>query len=164
MRQIQIIIFFLGVLLNICPSRCLAQSIESGGILPPPVDITLTTQNIPAIGEAVTVVLRVTPLEDMHADIRCLLPEGVKPVMDPGLMVHLYEDRYLQSEQAFASYPPVQREVIGLWVGPLPAGETKELVFRVTITEAGTYEFTAVVEALAKWGIKEETLSININK
>ena len=107
--------------------------------------------------------LEVTPLEDMHLDISCVLPEGVIPVMDPGIMIQPYVGRsMLNLDDSFIDMP-MQRDVVVLSVGPVVGGQMKEFVFRVTIPEAGSYEFIAVVEALAKWGVKREKLIVNVN-
>lgn len=131
--------------------------VQESGPLPPPVDIEFTMEDIPRVGEEVTLRLKVTPQEDMHADISCLLPEGIESIREKGLMVRPYRDRRY-GEQQQTRY----RQAIELWVGPLKGGATKEFVFRVKVPDKERYELIARAEALAKWGVKEEILVIDI--
>ncbi|MFH1622390.1 MAG: hypothetical protein ABIA97_04635 [Candidatus Omnitrophota bacterium] len=135
---------------------------NSNGPMAPPLDIAFTLDNTPQVGGEAVLKLIVTPLEDMHLDISCALPDGVMPVMESGIRLQPYENRDINNMEAPTIYQPMCKEVVGLWVGPVAAGQTKEFVFSVTITESGNYEFVAVIEALAKWGIKQEVLIINI--
>ena len=160
------LIFFLTVVAWIMNSSyVVAQEIgiDMRGPQPPPVEISLTMENTAvAPGDDIVLHLEVTPLEDMHLDIRCVLPEGVVPAIDPGIMIQPYMGRSMFLDDPFTDMP-VQRDSVVLSVGPVVGGQMKEFVFRVTIPAAGSYEFIAVVEALAKWGIKEEVLVIGVN-
>ena len=131
---------------------------SSGGLQPPPIDIAFTLENSPQAGQEAVLKLKVIPFEDMHADISCLLPEGIEPVREAGVMVRPYEEKHWRNRQQ----QPSHIEVVQLWVGPLTAGTTKEFVFRVKVPDKERYELIARVEALAKWGIKEEVLVIEI--
>ncbi|MEK6714495.1 MAG: hypothetical protein AABY43_00405 [Candidatus Omnitrophota bacterium] len=149
---IGIIYFFFGPVWNIT-----AGAAEP---LPPPVNIEFTTENAPSIDTETVLKLKVTPQEDMHADISCLLPEGIEPIRKEGIIILPYDDR----GQFFSDGPnqPVYTQKIELWVGPLETGIAKEFTFRVIISDKNKYELIAVVEALAKWGIKEQSLVMDI--
>jgi hypothetical protein len=54
------------------------------------------------------------------------------------------------------------RFAAGLWVGPLRAGKTKEFIFHIKIAQKGSYQLVCIVDALAKWGVKEQPLIVNI--
>jgi hypothetical protein len=160
MKSLKSAFFTTGIIGTVLICCTATQNVEgnTGGPLPPPVNIEFTVVNTPQAGEETMLKVIVTPLEDMHADISCVLPEGVRLVMEEGLMLHPYMDRHLYNEQEF----PLHREAIGLWVGPLAGGESKEFAFRVVISDRGSYGFLAIVEALSKWGIKKEVLVIDI--
>jgi len=142
-----------------------AQSAVTGGPLPPPVEITFITQNAPAVGEDIQLILQVTALEDMHADIRCLLPEGVEGVMQPELMVMPVmgggAPLFLPPDADMSTLPQYTEEII-LFTGPLVAGEIKEFTFSVKAHESGHYELAARVQAMAKWGSIDEPLILDI--
>ncbi len=152
--------FVLGIILRIFSSIGFAQTpvTSANAPQPPPVDIVFTAVNTPIAGQELILTLKVTPLEDMHADISCLLPEGVEPIREDGIMVRPYMDRQPHNQEQQIRY----RYAIGLWVGPLTANTAKEFTFRVKASDKGNYGLIAHVEALAKWGIKEEPLAINI--
>lgn len=99
-----------------------SDDIERSGPLPPPVDIEVTTENTPQVNQEVTLIIRVNPLEDIHADISCLLPEGVNVVRHEGIMVQPCMDRYQPEDTAEKRY----NEAVGLWVGPMQANTVKE--------------------------------------
>lgn len=126
--------------------------------LPPPIDIKFTLENVPIEGGEAIVKLKVTPSEDMHADISCLLSEAVEPVKEGEVVVRPYVGRHPSAGQQSTIYA----ETVELWVGFLEAGITKEFTFRVIIPDKNRYELIAVVEALAKWGMKEQSLVIDI--
>lgn len=155
-KSIQSIFLVTGVIWAIFSFCAFTQ--EGGGPLPPPVEIEFTTENTPRVGEEVTLRLKVTPLEDMHADISCLLPEGIRPIREKGIIVRPCMDREWHRREQQTRY----MEAVELWVGPLEGGITKEFVFRVVIPDKERYELIARVEALAKWGVKEEVLVIDI--
>ncbi len=119
----------LGIILTIFSFTGFAQNSGTNDNSPqsPPVDIVFTSVNSPVAGQELTLTLKVTPLEDMHADISCLLPEGIAPIREDGIMVRPYMDRqpYNQEQQVRYSY------AIGLWVGPLTANTAKEFTFRI---------------------------------
>lgn len=142
---------------------CQVYADASSGPQPPPVEISLTTENINvAPGDEVVLHLKVTPLEDMHLDISCVLPEGVMPVMVPGIMLRPYMERDMHRFDDPFMGMPMQRDAVVLSVGPVVGGQMREFAFRVIIPETGNYEFIAVIEALAKWGIKEKNLIIEV--
>jgi len=146
-----IIAFFFA---SVCSIR--ADSVEP---LPPPVNIEFTTESTPAVNTETIFKLKVTPQEAMHADISCLLPGGIEPVRDEGIMALPYEDSYPFPN---TESQPIYTQKISLWVGPLEAGITKEFTLRAIIPDKNRYELIARVEALAKWGIKDEILVIDI--
>ncbi|TBR18799.1 hypothetical protein EPO66_01135 [bacterium] len=153
-------LFLLGIISALPSSIIFAQipGSSDSGIPTPPVNIIFTTQNTPQIDVETTLILKVTPLEDMHADISCFLPEGIEPVRENGILARPYANR----QQHNQGQQPRYRYAIELWVGPLSAGITKEFTFRVKVPDNKRYELLARVEALAKWGVKEEPLVINI--
>ena len=163
MRGLKLIFLITGVISLLFTISTHSVTAENGGPLPPPVEIAFTLENAPQAGGEAILKLIVTPLEDMHLDISCALPEGVMPVMEPGIRLQPYENRDINSMEAPTIFQPMYKEAVGLWVGPVTAGQTKEFVFSITITESGNYEFVAVVEALAKWGVKQEILALDVN-
>lgn len=144
------------IILTVISSYVFAQ--ETGGPPPPPIDVKITAENIPQVGEEVKLKIEVIPQEDMHIDIRCLLPEGIRLVEKKGFMVRpcIGRERYRKETQTR------YREAVGLWVGPLEGGITREFVFRVMIPDKKRYPFVVCVDALARWGSKEEILIIDI--
>lgn len=142
-----------------CPYG-LAQEIglAAAGPQPPPVEINFSIGTIYRVGEEVELKIKVTPKEDMHADISCLLPWGIEPVREEGLMLRPYIGRYPPDIQRQSRY----RQEVALWLGPLAGGIAKEFSFRVVIPDKERYEFIARVQALAKWGLKEKSLIIDI--
>lgn len=125
--------------------------------LPPPVDIEFTSEGVSGMAEGELLIkVTVTPQEDMHADIRCLLPEGVEPQDAQGMMVSPSD------ESRFLDIPSdiLYHQVIGLHVGPLKAGISKEFSFRIKITDHEQHELIVIVEALAKWGMKTQRLTV----
>ena len=138
----------------------LAQEIGAGAAGPqsPPVDITFTVGTIFRVGEEVELKIKVTPQEDMHADISCLLPRGIEPVREEAVIVRPYRGRYPHDIKRRTNY----MEAVALWTGPLEGGRTKEFSFRVVIPDKERYEFIARVQALAKWGVKEKSVIIDI--
>ena len=156
----QSIFLVTGVIWAILSSYGLAQEIGTGaaGPLSPPVDIEFSVGNISGVGEEVELKIKVTPQEDMHVDISCLLPWGIEPIRERGVMVRPYRSREPYDIEREMRY----MEAIQLWVGPLEAGVTKEFSFRVVIPDKERYEFIARVEALAKWGVKEKVFGIEI--
>ena len=130
----------------------------SGEPQPPPVNIEISMRTISKVGGTVELKIKVTPEEDMHADISCLLPEGIKPVREKGVIVRPCMEREGLDLQQQTRY----MEAIELWVGPLEAGATKEFSFQVLIPDKEKYEFIARVEALAKWGVKERVFAVQL--
>lgn len=137
----------------------IAQGAESAVERPlsPPVNIEFSIDSTPKLGEEVTLRLTITPLEDMHAEISCLLPEGVEVIREKGIMVRPYRERFHTAQKL-----PMYRQAVVLSVGPLKGGITKEFVFRAKVSKVGQYELIAQLKALAKWGVKEEFLVLNI--
>ncbi len=127
----------------------------------PPVNIEFTLENTPSVGEEAVLKLTVTPLEDMHADISCLLPEGIEVGREQGVMVRPYMGMGLEEPLFHEQEQIIYTEVIELYVGLLKANITKEFTFRVIISDNQTYELIARVDALAKWGVKQKNLVIN---
>ncbi len=129
------------------------------GSLPPPVDIEFGAETTPIVGEEIELKLKITPFEDMYVDISCLLPQGVKPVREKGVIVQPCRQEYLLYVQPETLYI----EAIHLWAGRLKANIVKEFTFRIIIPDKQKYELIARIEALAKWGIKDGILTIDIN-
>jgi len=142
-------------ILTFLPSSARTQS--ASGPLPPPVEIILTHKNISESISEIT--LRMTPLEDMHVDIKCLLLEGLEGIQGNNLMIMPYIEEMPGSGMASGvNY----MESVGLLVGPISAGVTKEFVFTVKENKKQAHEIIVHVQALAKWGIKEENFIINV--
>lgn len=149
-------ILFPAILILRVSSYASAQS--SPGPQPPPVDIKLAMVGAPRIGEKTEIKLTVTPLEDMDADISCLLPQGIEPIREEGIMLLPYRERYIYDIQREMEY----QYAVGLWIGPLKAGITKEFTFHIIVPDKQLYQLIAHLEALAKWGAKEDVLVIDI--
>ena len=154
-------VFILTSLIWIIFSSVLAQEISPAPArpLPPPIDIEFDAETTPIAGEETELKLKIIPLENMHTDISCLLPQGVEPVREEGAIVQPCRQEHLLYSQPETIYI----EAIRLWVGPLKANIAKEFTFRVIIPDKQKYELIARVEALAKWGVKEVILTIDIN-
>lgn len=123
----------------------------------PPIDIELTANTSLQANGQVEIRVKVTPQEDMHAQISCLLPKEAKLLKEKGVMLSLYHDKYGYNQQRQSQY----RYAARLWVGPLEKGKTKEFVFHINISN-GRYEFITVIDALAKWGTKEKSLVVDL--
>lgn len=95
----------------------------------------------------------------MHVEITCLLPEGIEPVREKGILVRPYTDN---REGRNIDQAMKYTEAVDLLVGELNAGITKEFSFRVVIHNKQKYEIIARVSALVKWGEKEEVLKIDM--
>lgn len=150
-------ILFIVVILAIVSFSVFAQ--ESVEPLPPPIEIIFITENVPQLDSETVLKLRATPLEDMHAEITCFLPEGIEPVREKGILVRPYiNDRDMLNIEQAIKYT----EVVDLWIGQLRAGITKEFSFRVIIHNKERYKLIARVAALEKWGEKEAVLNINM--
>jgi hypothetical protein len=135
----------------------------NSGPLPPPVNIEIATASVPKTGEEIELIIKVTPQEDMHADISCLLPEGVEPIREQGVRIMPFRENQMPINRRQLMRRMNYRFSAGLWVGPLPANQTKEFVLRVNIANPGNYELICRVDALAKWGEKEKIFTINVN-
>ena len=128
-------------------------------IPPPPVELQFSIDNPPAgIGE-VKLKLSLKALEDMHADISCLLPEGIEFVDNGSTNLRPSDEVKILDGDKPVFYP----EAAELFVGPMVAGTTKEFSFSVRINNKGVYKLIARAQAMAIWGIKEEVLVIEIN-
>lgn len=155
--------FVIGIILTIFFPSTFAQ--EGGGPLPPPVEIEFTAENTPIVGEEVTLKLIVIPLEDIHADISCLLPEGVR-LVEEGVTVcrhNPHDDigRYLYGfdiEDRLRYTREVQ-----LWSGPLEGRITKEFFLQVVVPDKKRYELIIQVEILGEWLVKEKSVVIDID-
>lgn len=148
--------YYLFVFLVMIYSSLFALEVE--GPLPPPVEISFMAEGILQLNTETTIKLRVTPLEDMHAKICCFLPEGIELVRENGILVRPNTDVKTVASDKEIKYS----EIIDFWVGPVKGGVTKEFSFRVIFHNKQKYKFVASVEALAKWGEKEELSEIDI--
>ena len=134
----------------------------------PPVNIELTSDQSSAFaGETFKIRVKVTPQQTMHADIRCLLPEAIQPVRNPGIQIWPVAKgkqvrRPEPSNGHGRQHLQLYKESVKLWVGLIPAGEVKEFSFLVNAPKKGNYKLIVVVEALAKWGEKEKELVIHV--
>jgi hypothetical protein len=127
------------------------------------VEISFTMENTTILaGDEIVLHLNVLPFEYGHLEISCILPEGVMPVMEPGVIVRPYEER----EHDIVGDPLAdlseQRYEIILWAGPVFGSENKGFIVRPTIPKTGSYEFAAIVKSLGQWGIKKEKLLIHV--
>lgn len=165
-QRIELVLICMMVILAWFPSYIAAQEIgvDGGGPQPPPVDISLTVENTTiAENDEVVLYLKVMPLEDMHLDISCVLPEGAVPVKGHGIMVQPYIGRIAYNFDDPFTDTLKQRNSVTVFVGPVVGGQMKEFAIRVVMAETGAHEFIAIVKALAKWGVKEEKFVVNIN-
>ena len=157
--KVKLLVFLFIFLLSLpiyFVSFVFCQDVENS-MLPPPVEIQFSLENVPTAGDEAILKLKVTPLEDMHVDISCLLPVGIESVQGYGMAIRPYEN----SQGINLEREMIYREVIGLWTGPIKSGDIKEFSFRVKVLDKEKHELIARVEALAKWGIKEEILTIS---
>lgn len=141
-----------------CTNFCFAQGpAVNEGIPPPPVEVQFSLVNAPSVGADTLLKVKVKALEDIHVDISCLLPEGIEPIQERGVTVRPYEDvGGILGQQ----YQTIYAEALELWVGLLKSGTTQEFVFRVKIPDKKKYDLIARIEALAKWGVREEVLAV----
>ena len=123
--------------------------------LPPPVDITI--QKTFLSGGEIEITATIIARQDVHLDMSCLLPEGVKviaerPVLLPGGM----------SSLGNPFQPGVQRypRALWLWAGEMKRGHRRELSFRVKVTDGKSHQLAVRAKALAEWGIKETVVEI----
>jgi len=132
---------------------------QNSGPQAPPVDIAISAPDNAVVGAMIPVTIKVTPSVDMHADISCLLPQGIMPVPEQGVRIMPYHPRGIPNIERIKQY----RLIVNLWVGPMKANETKEFTFHVKAAQKGSYSLICVVQALAKWGEKEGSLTLNVN-
>lgn len=125
--------------------------------LPPPVNMEFTAENTPEAGKEIILKLKVTPLEDMHAEISCLLPQEIEPIIDNNVRVKLYKEK-----QPISQNLSVYKQKIVFYTGPLKGGIAREYLFRIKVSDIGKYELIGRAEALAKWRIKDNKLVLNI--
>jgi hypothetical protein len=136
-----------------------AQEAGTTEPLSPPVEIQFNLQNSPVVGGEAKLKLTVRPLQDMHADISCLLPEWIEFVDDGTVNLRPCDENKIFDGGESVVYP----EAVELFVGPLAAGTIKVFSFSVRINNKGIYRLIARVQALAQWGVKEEIFIIEVN-
>ncbi len=160
LRYIFGIFFAMGLAMQLFSFYAFAQTPKTNDNIPlsPPVDIVFTAVNSPAIGQELILTLKVAPFEDMHVEIACLLPVGITVREDEGITVCPFRDSHRFSRQYEGKYYGTAL----LYVGPLAKGAAKEFIFRLNIPAKGKYELVSYVDALAKWGTKEESLTVDI--
>ena len=140
------IIFFFSLLTTINAQE---------GPQPPPVDVGFTLMNNPKVGEDAEVRLKVTPREDMHLDIRILIPEGLETKYEDGFQIE--RDKNLIME-------PVSDEkynqIITFYVGPVKEGETTEYISHLKILKQQKQKLILQIQDLMKYGFKQEIFEI----
>ena len=125
----------------------------------PPVTLEYSVSGAPKAGDQAAITITVTPQEDMHLDINCLLPRGVAPVIEPGVQIVPYREKFTPNLERQKNY----RLGANIFTGPLKAGETKAFTFHVVISSSGTYNFVCLADALKTWGQKELDFSVDVN-
>lgn len=142
--------------------------------LPPPVDISFNFEGIPQIGKEVGIKVKVTPKEEMHAEITCFLPAGLEAITDKKdiNLRHVrdeepYGQRYIKDNREKVRGNKDKKQIkptaLCLWLGPIKANETKEYIFQVKIPDSQRYEIVCRAQAMAKWGFKDESFVIDLN-
>lgn len=142
-----------GFLFFIYPS--FAQAIP--GIPEAPASLEIISPGTVTSGQEFIVSVKITPQIDFHADVSFLLAANLEPIEQPGLILHLYQGKSADPNQSDSHFYS-----LGLWAGPLTANETKELSFRATAIEQGTYNLKCLIRPLADWGLKEEVFTIQV--
>ena len=146
-------IIMLIEILIFCNSGVNAE--EVSGPQPPPVDVEFTLMNNPKVGEEAEVRLKVTPREDMHLDIRILIPEGLETKYEDGFQIE--RDKNLIME-------PVSDEkynqIITFYVGPVKEGETTEYISHLKILKQQKQKLILQIQDLMKYGFKQEIFEI----
>lgn len=132
---------------------------NTGGSLSLPVNIEFAIENTPRVNEEISIKIRVVLLENMHADIGCILPNGVHLVGGPEVRLRSYSDQRPYAEQD--AYR-LNAEAIELWVGPLLAGEVKEFTVRMIISSEGHHDLVVIVEDLEKAAVKEVIIGVDV--
>jgi hypothetical protein len=124
------------------------------------VDIAISAPDNLQTGQEIPITIKVTPQTDMHADISCLLPKGVMPIHGKGMHIMPYPQRGMFSN---IERQKQYRLSVGLCRGLLKAGETKELIFKVKISQKGSYNLLCVVNSRVNRGEKNAALIINVH-
>ena len=160
MRKREILLYFIFVLTFIA----LFSSNVMAVIPPaPPVDIEFMNADASLIGRERILKISILPHEDIHADISCIVPDGVWLVLKPEFVVNQYLEDDLNNELTSTnSLITSQKKIISMSTGLLPVGYRKDFIFSIIFTKKGNYELKAIVDPLSKWGIKEKTLMVNI--
>ncbi len=155
------ICFLLGFSYLVVNLTSFAQSNSTDPNLPspPPVTLVYSVAGTPQAGTPIAINVKVTPQEDMHLDINCLLPQGVEPVYEPGVRIIPYAEKYTSDTISRRGY----LLMAGLWTGPLSAGVIQEFTFHVTVSQKGSYKLICLADALAKWGQQEADYTLNVN-
>ncbi len=143
-----VILFLIGFLFNV--------SAQINEPLPPPVEITM---NASVDADDITIMIEITPLEDMHLDLSCMLPLGVEPVISSEINLRSIEPSAISIKERIENN---YRNSIVLYVGFLPANKTATYQFKVKVSDNKEYKLIAITQALSKWGAKQETMQIGI--
>jgi hypothetical protein len=122
-------------------------------------DIQFTTPVDSSAGAEIPVTMKITPQEDIRADISCLLPKGVMPVPGKGVHIMPYYQRGIPNMDRQKQY----RFSAGLFRGLLKAGETKEFTFSIKAPQKGSYNLLGVVNSMPNWEEKDAVLTVNVN-
>lgn len=124
----------------------------------PPVDIEFIAPGNPHINQGLTITIKVTPQKDINARLSCLLPIGVEPIKQKGAIILPYWDVYFFNKERKDKYLYAAELSLGL----LKAGSPKEFAFRVKVSQKGSYEFLAILDAFSR-GKKEKVFLVEIN-
>jgi len=153
-------IIFLSLLILPSAFNLFAQNTPVNPTIPvPPVTLEYSLSGTPQAGIPIAITIKVIPQQDMHLDINCLLPQGVQPVIEPGIRIAPYREKFTPNLERQQNY----HLGANLWVGPAKAGEAKQFTFHVTAAKSGSYNFVCLADALKQWGQKELDFTIDVN-
>ena len=156
-RKSAFLLFLLSLLTTV---DSFAQNNPVAPVLPvPPVTLEYSLSGTPQAGTPIAITIKVTPQADMHLDINCLLPQGVQPVIEQGIRIAPYREKFTPNPERQQNY------YLGanLWVGLVKAGETKTFTFHITASKSGSYNFICLTDALKQWGQKELDFTVDVN-
>lgn len=139
-----VILFFL----LLCSFVCFSQNQQE--LLPPPVDIVFDISPLHP-DNSVNVTIHVSARDICHARVMVFLPYGVGILPKDRPRCRPYSAMDFRNKGSVT-----YRYCINLYTGVLAQGEAKEFSFTVIAEEQKQYPIACAVDALSKWGYKQE--------
>jgi hypothetical protein len=123
----------------------------------PPVDLDIFYQETGSSGNEVEIFFEITPREDLHLDISCVIPEGVEPELTKELYLRSY-----RPELPFENFKERMKykNAVTMHAGPVKAGEMMSFSFKVRIDPSRENTFILQAKSVTQSGMQEKLLTI----